>query len=213
MRTDEILKRVTGPAVLDVGCAGHIIKPKSPYWLHGRLREQFPSLVGIDLHKDNVARLRELGFENVHVASAENFDLDSKFDTIVAGELIEHLSNPSMFLNRCHLHLKPGGRVVITTPYVFSLLYVLYAYVKFPNTCQNNEHTTWFCPQTLSELVARSGLTVKEWEIVEDYEMENSSMLYRIFALFISTLGKFLIPARLRKNNMIFVCTKIDSGR
>src|SRR5579864_937705 len=37
MRTDEILKLVIGPAVLDVGCAGHEVKLGEPDWLHGRL--------------------------------------------------------------------------------------------------------------------------------------------------------------------------------
>ena len=115
MRAEHIIKYVKGPCVLDVGCTGHIVEPDSPYWLHGQLRKHFPNVVGIDISADNVERLKKLGYENVYVASAEQFTLNQKFNTIVAGELIEHLSNPGLFLERAKEHLAPGGRIVITT--------------------------------------------------------------------------------------------------
>jgi cyclopropane fatty-acyl-phospholipid synthase-like methyltransferase len=205
MRSDEILDRVIGPDVLDVGCAGHVPNPGSPYWLHGRLRQKFPVVVGIDLNMENIRQLQSLGYQNIHLASAEDFDLNLKFDTIVAGELIEHLSNPGMFFSRCRAHLKPNGRIIITTPYAFALLYILYAFIKFPKTCQNEEHSVWFCPETLIELAFRSGFHVDQWDLIEDYEFDNPSWSYRLFARLITTIGRVIIPARLRKNNMIFV--------
>lgn len=39
-----------------------------------------------------------------------------KFDVVLAGELIEHLEVPVEFLRECHKALKPGGRVVLSTP-------------------------------------------------------------------------------------------------
>jgi 2-polyprenyl-3-methyl-5-hydroxy-6-metoxy-1,4-benzoquinol methylase len=205
MRINEILEMVRGPAVLDVGCAGHTPKPGSPYWLHGRLREEFPSVVGIDFNSKNVQQLHNSGYENIYVASAEDFDLNLKFDTIVAGELIEHLSNPGLFFDRCRAHLKPNGRVVLTTPYTFALFYMLYALVKFPRTCQNDEHSVWFCPKTLNALASRTGFQVDQWKLIEDYEFDNPSLSYRIFARVITSIGCLFIPGRLRKNNMIFV--------
>jgi SAM-dependent methyltransferase len=205
MRSDDILNKVFGPDVLDVGCAGHIPKPGSAYWLHGRLREKFPSLVGIDLNEGNIQHLRDLGYGNIFVASAEDFSLNTKFDTIVAGELIEHLSNPGLFFERCHAHLNLNGRLVISTPYAYALLYMLYAFMKYPKTCQNDEHTVWFCPATISELATRYGFKVASWELIEDYELDNPSALYRFFARFITTVGRFLLPTRLRKNCMLFV--------
>jgi 2-polyprenyl-3-methyl-5-hydroxy-6-metoxy-1,4-benzoquinol methylase len=205
MRSDEIVKVVNGPDILDIGCAGHIPKPQSPYWLHGRLLAKFSSVVGIDLNAENIQKLREMGYENLFVASAEDFVLNTKFDSIVAGELIEHLSNPGAFLESCRNHLKNGGRVVLSTPYAFSLLYMLYAFLKYPNTCQNDEHASWFCPKTLNGLATRYGFRVTHWELIEDYEFDNSSKLYLMFARFITTVGRLLIPGRLRKNTMVFV--------
>jgi SAM-dependent methyltransferase len=205
IRSEQILKHVVGQDVLDVGCAGHIPKPGSPYWLHGRLREKFTSVVGIDLHAENIQKLRDAGYDNVYVQSAEDFKVDGKFDSIVAGELIEHLSNPGSFLECCRTHLKDNGRVVLSTPYAFSLLFILYAFLKYPKTCENDEHTVWFCPRTLTVLAERYGFRVMNWELIENYEFDNASGLYILFARFVTTVGRLLLPARLRKNTMVFV--------
>jgi hypothetical protein len=37
-------------------------------------------------------------------------------------------------------HLAPGGRLVLSTPSPFSLLYFLYERFMYPKTCQNPEH-------------------------------------------------------------------------
>lgn len=44
------------------------------------------------------------------------------FDTITAGELIEHLENPIDFLRDCHSALKPNGRIILSTPNPNSLI-------------------------------------------------------------------------------------------
>lgn len=205
IRSETIIKHVIGPDVLDIGCAGHKVTPDSPYWLHGRLREKFPSIFGLDYSAENIKTMIDLGFENIFVGNAEEFIFDKKFDTIVAGELIEHLSNPGDFMQSCANHLKPGGRLVLTTPYAFSLLYILYAFLKFPKTCENDEHSIWFCPQTLGELAGRSGFNIMFWELIEDYEFDNPSFLYRLFARFVTSVGRLLLPKRLRHNVILCV--------
>nr|WP_290668786.1 class I SAM-dependent methyltransferase [Ardenticatena sp.] len=207
-RTEQIIKHVKGPNVLDIGCTGHIIEVNSPYWLHGQLRQKFSNVVGIDINASNVKRLKEIGYDNVYVASAESFELQQQFDTIVAGELIEHLSNPGLFLQQARKHLVPNGRIVITTPYPFSLAYTLYALINFPRTCSNLEHTCWFCPQTMKSIAERAGLKILYWDLIEDYRFDNPAKRYNLFVRFISLFGRFL-PKRLRCNTMIFVFEKI----
>jgi SAM-dependent methyltransferase len=203
MRVDEILKWVRGPAVLDVGCTSHPVEMGSRFWLHGRLREHF-EVTGIDISEENVEQMRRRGLDRLHVANAEEFWLAERFDTIVAGELIEHLSNPGRFLLRAREHLKPDGRLVLTTPYVFSLMYACYAFFHFPKTCENQQHSCWFCLQTLRELAGRAGFKVIHEELVEDYRPDVPDPRYRAFVFLIRTLGR-LLPGRMRKNAILLV--------
>lgn len=203
-RAERLAELVRGPAVLDVGCAGHTVEPESPHWLHGQLLKRFPEVVGIDQSAEKIEELRNRGFNHVFVANAETFSFVERFNTIVAGELIEHVSNPGLFLQQARSHLAPGGQLVVSTPFPFSLLNFLYAHLKYPKTCQNLEHVHWFCVSTLLELANRCGLRVSHWELVEDYRREDRSGLYRAFVHLIAWLG-WMLPKRLRCNSMVFV--------
>lgn len=212
-RTDTTLEWVRGPSVLDVGCTGHVVEIDSPLWLHKRLREGFPSVTGIDISAENVDLLRRHGFGDVHVQSAESFELDKKFDTIVAGELIEHLANPGLFLRQAREHLKPGGRLVLTTPNPFSLLFISYALSRFPKTCPNLQHTCWFCPQTITELVGRYRFRIEHLELFDDYPAANASWRYRLFVALRRCFG-VVLPKTLAKNRMLLVLVpEVDDGR
>jgi len=210
VRATEILKWVKGPKVLDVGCTSHEVEVDSPHWLHGRLLEKFPYVVGIDISSQNIESLRKAGFTNLYVQSAESFELTDKFDTIVAGELIEHLANPGLFLQRAKSHLNQQGSIVLTTPNPFSIAYALYAFLKYPKTCQNLEHTCWFCPGTMVELARRHGLKVSHFKLIEDYDSEKFPFFYGQFSRIMKLL-KPVLPGRLRKT-MLFVLVANDDA-
>lgn len=195
---------VRGDRILDVGCAGHVPKLSSPYWLHGQLQENHLFMVGIDISEANVAKLRKMGFDDLHVASAEDFDLAQEFDTVVARELIEHLVNPKKFLERARTHLAVEGRLVLTTPYPFSMLHSLYAFFKFPKTCSNDEHTCWLCSRTITAIANRYMYCVLTLEQIKDYESDSASLPYPIFVGIIQVLG-WLIPKRLRCNSILAI--------
>ena len=211
LRTEKMLDWVNGPDVLDVGCTGHFVNIGSPQWLHGRLREKFASVSGIDISEENAAILRAHGFDRIFVQSAETFELSDRFDTIVAGELIEHLANPGLFLRQSRAHLKPGGKVVLTTPNAFSLLYISYALFKYPKTCENLQHTCWFCPQTMKELVERCGFKIEHFELFDDYTPDSDSVRYRLFVALRTWFG-FLLPKLLAKNGMLLVLSPDTHG-
>ena len=203
MRIDEIVELVKGPEVLDVGCAGHQVRPSEPDWLHGRLRERF-HVTGIDISEINITLLRNLGFDNLHVQSADSFELGRQFNTIVAGEVIEHVSNPGQFLACVRRHLLPDGRLVLSTPYAFSLMYALYSLDHFPKTCENTEHTCWFCPSTISELSRREGLEIESWRLTDDYCPTVASRKYQLYWKLVHTLGR-LVPERITRTTLIVV--------
>jgi cyclopropane fatty-acyl-phospholipid synthase-like methyltransferase len=148
--------------------------------------------------------MRSLGIDDVHVQSAENFSLGRRYNTVVAGEVIEHLSNPGKFLACVREHLVPGGRLVLSTPYSFSIMYSLYATNHFPKTCENSEHTCWFCLSTIRELARREGFVVESCRFVDDYDPSVTSRKYRMYWKLVHTIGR-LIPEKLTKTTMLIV--------
>lgn len=54
------------------------------------------------------------------VADAHDLPIeDSRFDTVVAIEVFEHLKSPSQALNEIARVLKPGGEIVVSIPFMF----------------------------------------------------------------------------------------------
>lgn len=208
-RVEAVLKYAVGPKVLDVGCSGQQGLRSdftSPWWLHRSLCDHFPEVWGLEYVDENVEAMRQAGFNQVVQGDAEDFNLDTRFNTVVAGELIEHLANPGAFLKSVADHLDPDGRLVLTTPYAFSLISVLYAWFKYPKTCSNEEHTLWLCPTTCERLLAQAGLSVQTIEIVDDYRRDLSSRVYRRL-LPIYLLFRRLLPVRMGGNTMVIVAT------
>ncbi|MFD1585894.1 class I SAM-dependent methyltransferase [Halorientalis brevis] len=116
-RIPAILDRVSPEdVVLDVGCVQHSVENENnENWLHKRLSDICREVVGIDVLEEDIRILQERGYTVKH-QNAEQFGLDRDFDVIVAGELIEHLANPGKFLDCARAHLKPDGRLLLTTP-------------------------------------------------------------------------------------------------
>lgn len=65
----------------------------------------------------NVRELAEALGVRVHVGPlSELSERDGKFDAITLSQVIEHVTDPEMLLRELHARLKPGGRLVLTTP-------------------------------------------------------------------------------------------------
>jgi len=160
---------VPGTAVLDLGCvdarparrSGHS-SAHAPDLLFRRLVEVNPDAVGVDHDAEGVAALQSAGYHAV-CANVQTLDLGWQFDTIVAGELIEHLDNPGLFLTAVRRHLKPGGKLILTTPNPFYALQAWHIWRRGRPRC-NEGHVVWFDPVTLTRLLRRCG-----FEPVEGY--------------------------------------------
>ena len=71
-------------------------------WLHAQLGEVAQSLVGLDLDGSGVYAARELGYEAYAVDCQDSRAIARlqlpAADVVIAGELIEHLDKPGLFL-------------------------------------------------------------------------------------------------------------------
>lgn len=166
-KLDWIIPFVKGRKVLDLGCIRHTLdETEKSHWLHGIIRNEAKSVLGVDYLQDAVDKLRERGYKVV-CANVETMDLGDTFDVIVAGDLIEHLNNFGMFLERVSAHLADDGMAVITTPNPVNLLRFVSILAR-GEAGANPEHTCWFTEQVIKQLVDRYGLEVAEIAYVDD---------------------------------------------
>lgn len=155
-KVDFIVSRVRGLDVLDVGVVQHTLEAAAlENWVHRHVAGAAKSYVGIDMA--DPTPLREQGFD-VRQADAQNFDLGRTFDVVVAGDIIEHLHDVAGFFESVSRHLRPGGRLIITTPNPWFLVRVLQA--SRGQVYENPEHTAWYSLGTLEELIQRFGFRV-----------------------------------------------------
>ena len=163
-----VIERSRGKDVLDIGCVQHNPENyKSRYWLHGAIKQVANRVVGLDVYEVGIRYLSERGFD-VRAGDAQNFDIGEKFDVIVAGDVIEHLTNADGFLRSCLRHLSEDGCILVSTPNPWYWRHVVKAGL-FARVGVNAEHTHWLCPVTLSQLAGRYGLGTSEIEFGSRY--------------------------------------------
>lgn len=184
-KSSWILPFVERKKVLDLGCVQHTAeKARNPDWLHGRIAQRAVSALGVDILQQDVDVLNARGY-HVVCANVESMDLGDTFEVAVAGDLIEHLSNPGLFMEQVRRHLVPGGLFLITTPNPVTFMRFLQLLLT-GRLAVNSEHTCWFTPQVLIELARRSGFRVAEVAYVDDtyqYYRERSKLWQGFLAL------------------------------
>ncbi|PIN77778.1 hypothetical protein COV15_01340 [Candidatus Woesearchaeota archaeon CG10_big_fil_rev_8_21_14_0_10_34_12] len=94
---------------------------------------------------------------------------------IIAGEVLEHVENPSNLLRFCVNHLKKGGRLVLTTPNAIGL-----QYIRSPSWCVNrdnfDQHIQAFTMPMLNLLFEKVGLRVLNEEYVNAFWMNRNPL-------------------------------------
>ena len=151
-----IFKHINKKNVLDFG-PGDISERK----LINFISKYSKSYCAIELDKKRTKNLKNKGF-NIILGNAETKKLNKKFDTVIAGDLIEHLDNPGLFLKNCKKHMKKNSTLILNTPNAFSINRLLMGLILRGRLPQFEEHTFLFTEQLLKELLTRHNFKIKE---------------------------------------------------
>ncbi|PKL70339.1 MAG: hypothetical protein CVV30_02985 [Methanomicrobiales archaeon HGW-Methanomicrobiales-1] len=176
IKTSEVIEKVAfiqnrcrGKSILDLGCIRHNAEfaKKDPNWLHQKIKEVAKNVIGIDYLENEVKKLKDMGYDIRFGDVTQPLTFNERFDVIVAGDIIEHLSNFDGFFENCLKYLKDDGILIISTPNPFFT--DEFHYVSFKrNYIINPEHTCWIDPQALSQLSQRYNLAITELHFIKN---------------------------------------------
>lgn len=150
-RLKMIAAEVTGSRVLDIGYG----RQPSPY-LAG------DELVGLDLA--SVAPEDAPNYTERIVGDAT--DLPSalgarRFDSVVCGELIEHIEEPYAFLRQFHSVLNQGGNLIISTPNPLGFPVIFSEAAQSTKFFYSHDHLYLFTPRWMKRMLSRTGFELK----------------------------------------------------
>jgi len=149
-RDNYLQECVKGKFVLHVGCSNVPIteeRIRSRNLLHIKLQDSAKEVIGI---------LETFGIDNVFVMDAEDMKFTTHFDTILGGDVLEHMSNPGKFLEKASRLLNPNGEIILGVPSALTINNLKCLLGGWEQV--HSDHTFYFSPKTLSTLCSRYGL-------------------------------------------------------
>jgi 2-polyprenyl-3-methyl-5-hydroxy-6-metoxy-1,4-benzoquinol methylase len=139
---------------------------QAPHGFHAALTETAERCIGIDINAEAIKAIAEAGiFDNAIVADARTVRRDQipldRIDLIVAGDIIEHLSDPGALLDNAARLSDPGTRLALTTPNAVGLA----AFLRYfrGGTLEGDAHVVSFNRYSLGNLLQQHGWTVDAW--------------------------------------------------
>jgi len=211
-RTKEkwIGKFVAGKNVLDLGCVCHELDKGDRPWLHGFICKHAESVLGVDYLPDEVVKMQERGYRAI-CENVEEMNIGKTFDVVVAGDILEHLSNLGRFFERVQAHLKPGGLLLVTTPNPLTFVRFVRVLLKGKEGA-NREHTCWFTSKVLRQLAQRYGFSVAEEAYLDDIRLSytlfpriptHGGVVRRTFRRFYKFSGRLLWQPAVLTNSLL----------
>ena len=154
---------------LDLGCG------------HASYKKYFPNRIGFDIQSgpgvDVVGDAHNLPFEN------------EKFDNILCTEVLEHLHSPYIAISEMKRVLKKGGKLVLTTRFIFPLHDIPHDYYRFTKYGLKHLFKNWEILELKEETNTIEGIAVLLQRIGYQCEI----LHFRIFKLFFFFLSKLTL--------------------
>ena len=174
----------TKKKVIHLGCVDHLPlihqKIEQNLWLHARLCKYTQRCLGIDINSEGINFVRnDLGYEDVicgDILGEDIIEIKKNFwDYLVMGEILEHVNDPCLFLNRIREKYENNiDKLIITVPNAFSWQNMTYTFSH--QECINTDHRYWFTPYTLAKVISQAGMHVEQFSFCQSINI-NPGML------------------------------------
>lgn len=171
-RVEFLTQKCRGKKVLHLGCTNYPFTKEAietEALLHIELNREAGELFGFDYDPEGIEILKSKGFKNLFQGDLENLaavSLEEKFDVIIAGEIIEHLSNPGLFLEGIKRFMNGQTELVVTTINAYCGFRFLQYFLRGKGGFQepvHPDHISYYSYSTLKLILARHGLVIKEF--------------------------------------------------
>jgi 2-polyprenyl-3-methyl-5-hydroxy-6-metoxy-1,4-benzoquinol methylase len=144
--------------ILDVGCGNGSVA--------ARLAEEGHSVVAVDVSSDGI-EIARAAFRNVRFEVCSVYDdrltsiVPGENDCVVALEVVEHLFFPKRLFEQSYRMLKPGGRLVVSTPYYGYLknlgISLVNGWDRHFHVAQDGGHIKFFSRAALERMALEAG--------------------------------------------------------
>lgn len=171
-RVSFIKAQCEGKKVLHLGCTNYPYTQDSidqESLLHYDLKEIAGELYGFDFDQKGLDILEKQGTGNLFQADLEKLervDLNQSFEVIIAGEMIEHLDNPGLFMQGIKRFMDEQTKLVITTINAYSIFrFLLYALrgKGGENEPVHPDHVSYYSYKTLKLVIDRNELDLDKF--------------------------------------------------
>lgn len=155
---NSLLSLKKGARILDAGCGtGHLLEIFA-----SRGYDTFGTDLGFESIKRASVRLKDKGL-SVRFSRGDIYRLpfgDASFDAVFACEILEHLENPSDAVREAARVIKPGGYLIVSTPYMEKLRFTLCIHCNKKTPV--NAHLHSFNGNSLVNIIESAGLRVEK---------------------------------------------------
>lgn len=178
-RLDFVTERCRGRRVLDLGVVGATCEEPNtrvhafPSSLHLRIVEVAASVVGVDHSRVEIEALRMTHpWLRLHCADVEQLGAalaeEPPFEVVVAGDVLEHLSNPGHALDEIRRLVRSDGELIVTCPNAFGAPnFVRFALGRYQ---EGLDHVQSYNKHTLAQLLERHGFSgTRLWTAIDHW--------------------------------------------
>lgn len=205
----SLMSKNTDQRVLEIGAGGGdtLVSIKE--------RKLAKEVVGVDLFRLENTNQNNPLIDKFLIIDIEKNDLqleEDYFDTVICGDVLEHLVDPWLVVKRLANYLKPGGLFIISVPNIrnHASLFKIFAQGTFDydpaGGILDKTHLRFFCRKNVSHLMDTPKLQVQKVIPIHDhpkYKFSRKAMIFntltgRIFEEFLVSqylcVGKRINP-------------------